>query len=325
MTQVIEIASLDSVRQAAQRIAPYAHRTPVLTCGTIDQFAGRSLFFKCENFQKVGAFKFRGACNAVLSLPEEDAQRGVVTHSSGNHAQAVALASRLRGIEAHIIMPRTAPMVKRRAVEGYGATVHPCDPTLFSRESHTQEVVEKTGAVFVPPYDDPDIISGQGTVTLELMEQVDDLDAIITPIGGGGLAAGTCVSGKGLNPSLRIFAGEPKGADDAARSLAAGKLIPQTAPDTIADGLLTSMGEKTWAIIRDNIEAVITVSDEEIIAAMRLVWERMKIIIEPSAAVPVAAVLTDQFKSLTGIERLGVVLSGGNVDLDRLPWPHATD
>jgi len=291
-----------------------------MTCATLDELAGRSLFFKCELFQKVGAFKFRGACNAVMKLSDNEARRGVVTHSSGNHAQALALAARLRGIPAHIVMPTTASAVKRRAVEGYGPKVYLCEPTLEARGTTAQRVAEETGAVMIPPFDHPDIIAGQGTAALELLEQTPDLDCIVAPIGGGGLICGTCITAKGLVPQIRIFAAEPAGADDAARSKAAGRLIPQTGPDTICDGLLTSLGDLTWPIVRDQVERVITVDDQQVIDAMRLVWQRMKIIIEPSSAVAVAVVLCDEFKSLEGLDRAGVILSGGNADLDQLPW-----
>lgn len=313
-------ADLDAVREAHVRIAKYVHRTPVMTCSTLDRLSGRELFFKCENFQKVGAFKFRGACNAVFGLADDIARPGVVTHSSGNHAQALALAASIRGIEAHVVMPKNAPAIKRRAVEGYGARVYPCEPNLAARESLATKVIERTGGVLIPPYDDPRIIAGQGTTGLELMEQSKRLDAIVAPVGGGGLVSGICIAAKGLDTGVRIFAAEPSGADDAARSMAAGRLIPQQAPDTVADGLLTSLGEHTWPIIRDHVERVLTVSDQQIVDAMRLVWERMKIVIEPSAAVAVAAVLADEFIALEGISRVGIVLSGGNVDLDRLPW-----
>jgi threonine dehydratase len=313
-------ADLQDVRAAARRIAGLAHRTPVVTCATIDRIAGRRVFFKCEHLQKVGAFKFRGACNAVTKLPDDLAARGVVTHSSGNHAQAVALAARMRGIDAHIVMPSNALAVKRRAVEGYGGRVVPCEPTLEARETTARAVIAETGATFIHPYDHPDIIAGQGTAALELLEQVPQLDAIVAPVGGGGLLSGICIAAKGLDPAVRVFAAEPLGADDAARSMAAGKLIPQTGPDTIADGLLTSLGELTWPIIRDHVERVVTVSEEEIVAAMQLAWERAKLLIEPSAAVAVAAVLAEEFRAIEGIDRVGVVLSGGNADLDNLPW-----
>ena len=244
----------------------------------------------------------------------------MATHSSGNHAQAVALAARMRGIAAHIVMPNDALAVKRRAVEGYGGRVIECEPTLEARDTTAKAVIAETGATFIHPYNHPDIIAGQGTSALELLDQVPQLDAIVAPVGGGGLLSGICVAAKGLNAAVRVFAAEPLGADDAARSMAAGKLIPQTGPDTIADGLLTSLGELTWPIIRDYVERVVTVSEEEIVAAMRLAWERAKLLIEPSAAVAVATVLSDAFRAIEGIDRVGVVLSGGNVDLDCLPW-----
>lgn len=313
-------ASIDSIREAAKRIASYIHHTPVMTSATLDSMAGRSLFFKCELLQKVGAFKFRGACNAVMKLAPGLAQHGVVTHSSGNHAQAVALAAKLRGIAAHIVMPHNSSAVKVRAVEGYGAHVILCEPNQASREGTAAKIAEETGGVLIPPYNHPDVISGQGTAALELLEQIHDLDAIIAPIGGGGLMSGTCIASRSLKPGIHVFAAEPAGADDAARSLASGTLLPQTRPQTIADGLLTGMGDLTWPIVRDHVERVITVTDEQIIAAMRVVWERMKLLIEPSSAVPVAALLTDEFKSTPGLRRIGVILSGGNADLDKLPW-----
>ncbi len=313
-------ATLDHVKDAARRLAGLAHQTPVLTCATLDRLAGRSLFFKCEQWQKVGAFKFRGACNAVMKLGPEQAARGVVTHSSGNHAQALALAATMRGIPAHIVMPNNAPSVKRKAVEGYGGRVIECIPTLEARETTTARIQAETGATLIHPYNHPDVIAGQGTVALELLSQVPNLDAVVAPVGGGGLMAGICIAAKGLNPNIRLFAAEPAGADDAARSKAAGTLIPQTAPKTIADGLLTSLGDLTWPLIRDQVEAVLTVSEPEIVAAMRLTWERAKLLIEPSAAVPVAAVLGELFRTLPNLRRVGVVLSGGNVNLDHLPW-----
>jgi threonine dehydratase/serine racemase len=312
--------SLSAVHEAARRIAGFAHRTPVVTCATLDRCAGHALFFKCENFQKVGAFKFRGACNAVRKLDDATAARGVVTHSSGNHAQALALAARLRGIPAHIVMPSNASPVKRRAVEGYGAEVIACEPTLAARETTAAEVLARTGGTLIPPYDHADIIAGQGTAALELLEDVPNLDAVVAPVGGGGLLSGTCVAAHGVNPRLRVFGAEPLGADDAARSKASGRLIPQTGPKTIADGLLTSLGELTWPIIRDRVERIVTVTEEEIVAAMRLTWERAKLLIEPSSAVAVAAVLTDEFQQRKDLPRVGVILSGGNVNLDQLPW-----
>lgn len=306
------------VQAAAERIADVVIRTPVMTCSTLDRLAGRRLFFKCEQFQKVGAFKFRGAVNAVRQLTPEQAQRGVVTHSSGNHAQALALAARMHDIQATIVMPRNAPEVKRQAVEGYGARVVLCEPTLAARETTVARIQEETGAVLLPPYNHPDIIAGQGTVALELLEDAPNLDAIVAPVGGGGLISGSCLGGKGIKPALRIFAAEPSGADDAARSKAAGQLLPQTGPRTIADGLLTSLGELTWPFIRDQVERVVTVTEEEIKAAWRLLAERAKLLVEPSSAVALAAVLTDEFRTLDGVNQVGIVLSGGNVQLPEL-------
>jgi threonine dehydratase/serine racemase len=313
-------ASIDSIRQAAERLAGHIHQTPLVSCQTIDARAGRELLLKCENQQKVGAFKFRGATNAVALLSDEQAAQGVVTHSSGNHAQALALAARNRGIAAHIVMPENAPSVKRQAVEGYGAEVILCQPTLSARETTAQDVVERTGAQFIHPYNNPHIIAGQGTCGLEILEEVPQLDGLIVPVGGGGLLSGICLAARAINPKIRIFAAEPAGADDAAQSLAAGELIPQTNPQTIADGLLTSLGDLTWPIIRDHVEAIITVEDEAIVEAMRLLWERAKLVVEPSGAVGVAAALSDTFQSIDGLNQVAVVLTGGNVNLDQLPW-----
>ncbi len=301
---------LEDIRAAAERIAPYAHRTPVLACGTLDRMSGAELHFKCENFQKVGAFKFRGACNAVFSLSDEEAFRGVATHSSGNHAQALALAARMRGVPAYIVMPRTAPAVKREAVEDYGGEIIPCEPTLQAREAGLAEVVEGTGAHFVHPYDDYRIISGQGTAALELIEEAGALDILITPVGGGGLLSGTLLAASELLPEARVYAGEPLGADDAYRSLEAGRIIPSVDPDTVADGLLTSLGERNFPIIRELVEGILRVDDAAIIRAQSLIWERMKIVVEPSGAVPLAAVLEhpDIFRG----GRVGLILSGGN-------------
>lgn len=312
--------SFADVRDAAARIRPFAHRTPVMTCATLDARTGRSLFFKCEQFQKAGAFKFRGACNAVSKLSDEDACRGVVTHSSGNHAGALALAAKMRGVPAHVIMPKTASPTKRRAVEEYGGRVVLCEPTLVAREMTAAEVQRETGAILIPPYDHADVIAGQGTAALELLEQAKELDAIFAPVGGGGLMSGICLAARGINPRIALFGAEPAGADDAYRSLVAGRLIPQTGPNTIADGLLTSLGELTWPILRNHLEEIITVSDAEILAAMRLAWERAKLLIEPSSAVPLAALLGEFRHRRPELRRVGVVLSGGNVNLDALPW-----
>jgi threonine dehydratase/serine racemase len=311
---------LAAVRDAAARIKGIVHRTPVMTSDTLDRLAGRRLYFKCENLQKVGAFKYRGATNAVRKLSDAEAARGVVTHSSGNHAQALALAARVRGIPAYIVMPKTAPAVKKAAVEGYGGQITFCEPNLAAREETAAKLVKETGATLIPPFDHPDVIAGQGTAALELLEDVPDLDAIITPVGGGGLLAGCTVAARGLKPSIRVFGAEPLGADDAARSKAAGEWIPQAAPNTIADGLLTSTGQLTWPVIRDLVERVFTVTDDEIRSAMRLVWERMKLIVEPSGAVGAAVALSDAFKSLANLNKVGIVFSGGNVSLDKLYW-----
>ena len=311
---------LAAVRDAATRIAGIVHRTPVMTSETLDRLAGRHLFFKCENLQKVGAFKYRGATNAVRRLSDAEAARGVVTHSSGNHAQALALAARVRGVPAYIVMPRTAPAVKRAAVEGYGGIVTACEPNLAAREEAAAALVARTGATLIPPFDHPDVIAGQGTAALELLEDVPDLDAVVACVGGGGLIAGCTVAARGLKPGIRVFGAEPLGADDAARSKEKGEWVPQTTPDTIADGLLTSTGQLTWPVIRDLVERVYTVTDDEIRAAMRLVWGRMKLIVEPSGAVGAAVVLGDAFRALPGLRRVGVIFSGGNVNLDKLWW-----
>lgn len=309
-----------AVQAAAQRLHQVVHRTPVMHSSSFDQRAGRRVLFKCENLQKVGAFKFRGASNAVRLLPETVARRGVVTHSSGNHAQALALAARQRGIPAYIVMPRTASPVKRQAVADYGGQITLCEPTLAAREEAAARIAAETGAVIIPPFDHPDVIAGQGTVALEFLEQAPELEALVIPIGGGGLIAGCTIAAHGVRPTIRIFGAEPAGADDAARSKAAGRWLPQLRPQSIADGLLTSTGQLTWPIIRDRVEQVFTVSDDEIRAAMRFIWERLKLIVEPSGAVPAAVVLSDAFRALSGLHTVGVILSGGNVTLDSLYW-----
>jgi threonine dehydratase len=312
------VPTLPAIRQAAERIRPYTHRTPVLTCASLDGQVGAQVFMKCENLQKVGAFKFRGACNAVFSLSEEEGSHGVATHSSGNHAQAVALAAQLRGIPAYIVMPNNAPAVKKAAVAGYGGQITFSKPTLQARESTTEQVVKRTGATVIHPYNDYRVIAGQGTAALELLEEIPDLDVIIAPVGGGGLLSGTAITAKGLSPRVRVLGAEPEMADDAHRSLQAGHIIPSENPKTIADGLLTSLGTLTFPIIRKHVEQIVTVSEAGILAAMKFIWERAKLVIEPSAAVPVA-LLWERKIDLSGL-RVGVILSGGNVDLDRLPW-----
>ena len=310
--------SFADVGAAAERIRPFAHRTPVLTCSSLDAMVGASLFFKCENFQKVGAFKFRGACNAVFSLGEEEAQRGVATHSSGNHAAALSLAARLRGVPAHVVMPRTSRAVKRAAVEGYGGRIVLCEPTLAAREATLAEVVADTGATVIHPYNDARVIAGQGTAALELLEDVRGLDVVMTPVGGGGLLSGTAISVSSLSPAARVVAAEPEGADDAFRSLQEGHIVPSVNPQTVCDGLLTSLGTLTFAIIRERVAEIVTVSDAAVIKAMRHIWERMKIVIEPSAAVTLGALLEGRLP-VSGL-RVGIILSGGNVDLSELPW-----
>lgn len=312
------LPDLAAIRLAAQRIANVAHRTPVLRSQYFDRTTGASVFFKCENFQKVGAFKFRGAANAVLSLSDEEARRGVVTHSSGNHAQALALAAQLRGIRATIVMPEGAPAVKRAAVAGYGAEIVTCAATVAAREAAAAEVVRRTGGVFIHPYNDPRIIAGQGTAALELLEEAPELDYVLAPVGGGGLLSGTAIAVHALRPAAKVIGAEPAGADDAARSLAAGHILPSDHPQTIADGLRTSLGELTFAALQKHVERIITVDDAATISAMRAVWERMKIIIEPSAAVPVAVLLENE--DVFAGRRVGIILSGGNVDLDAPPW-----
>jgi len=313
-------ASIEDVRSAAERIKGVGHRTPVLTSKTLDQLAGRKLFFKCENFQKVGAFKFRGGWNAVSMLSDSEAERGVCTHSSGNHAQAVAYSAQKRGIPAYIVMPNNSPDVKLNAVKGYGANITLCEPTLEARRTTLDGIAKKTGAAVIHPFNNPNVIAGQGTAALELIEEIGELDAVIAPIGGGGLMSGTCITTRSLLPKAKLFGAEPKGADDAYRSLKEGRMLPQENPNTICDGLLTSMGENTWNILKDHLNDIYTVSDDEVIKAMKLIWERMKIIIEPSCATPVAVVMSPEFKQLEGIEKIGIILTGGNIDLSKLPF-----
>lgn len=312
--------TLNDIRQAAERIRPYAHRTSVLTNASLNQQVGAQIFLKCENFQKVGAFKFRGACNAVYSLTDEEAARGVCTHSSGNHAAALALAARMRGIPAYIVMPNNAPSVKKNAVAGYGGLITFCEPTLEARESTLDSIRLDTGANVVHPYNDERVIAGQGTAALELLEDVPDLDAIIAPVGGGGLLSGTAIAAAEIKKGIRVIAGEPEMADDTFRSMQAGEIIPSKNPKTIADGLLTSLGTLTFPIIQQRVEQIVTVSETGIIASMKYVWERAKIIIEPSSAVAIG-VLWEKKIDLSGL-KVGVIISGGNVDLEKLPWQH---
>ena len=312
------LPTLQDIQQAVERIKPYAHRTPVMTCESLNQQVGALVYLKCENLQKVGAFKFRGACNAVYSLSDEEAARGVCTHSSGNHAQALALAARMRGIPAYIVMPNNAPSVKKNAVAGYGGQITFCEPTLEARKSTLERIRLDTGANVVHPYNDARVIAGQGTAALELLADVPDLDVIITPVGGGGLLSGTAITATETEKGIRVIAGEPEMADDAYRSMKAGEIIPSVNPRTVADGLLTSLGTVTFPIIQNRVEQIVTVSEQGIIDSMKFVWERVKIIIEPSAAVAVG-VLWEKKIDMSGL-KVGVILSGGNVDLEKLPW-----
>lgn len=303
------------IEQTHDRIKNYIHRTPVLTCSAIDELAGCSIFFKCENFQKVGAFKARGAMNAALSLSTEQLKKGLATHSSGNHAQAIARAGKILNTPAYIVMPRTAPLIKKKGVEGYGGKIFECEPTLQARESTLAEVITQTGATEIHPFDNYDVIKGQATASKELFEDVQQLDIVMAPVGGGGLLSGTSLAAKYFSPGTKVIAGEPEGADDAYRSMKSGK-IEKSQANTIADGLLTNLSEKTFAIIREHVQEILTTNDKEIIDAMRLIWERMKIIVEPSCAVPLAALLKNKDK-FNG-KRVGIILSGGNVDLEKI-------
>ena len=313
-----KIPGLEEISAAARRIKSHMHHTPVLSSTAINALAGAELYFKCENFQKTGAFKVRGALNAVFSLSKRQMAHGSATHSSGNHAAALAYASALRGMKSYIVMPENAPLVKQNAVRGYGASITFCEPTLEARESALEQIVRETGAVFIHPYNDFRIIAGQGTAALELLEEIKHVDILLTPVGGGGLTSGTALAVKALSPQTEMIAAEPENADDAFRSFKAGRLIPSNNPQTIADGLLTSLGDKTFSVIQTFCDDIVTVSETEIIAAMRLIWERMKIIVEPSSAVPLAAVLNGRVDAEG--KRIAIILSGGNVELDNLPW-----
>ena len=314
----MDIPDFSDVEKAHIRIKEFVHRTPVLKSKSIDEIVNGDLFFKCENFQKAGAFKCRGAYNAVFSLSDIEAQKGVATHSSGNHAAALSLAAKMRGVDAHIVMPINSPEIKKKAVAGYGAKITFCEPTLQARESTLAKVIEKTGATEIHPYNNFHVIAGQGTAAKEMIEDFEDFDIIMVPVGGGGLLSGTAISTKYLLPNCKVVAVEPAGADDAFRSFQAKKIIPSVNPKTIADGLLTSLGKRNFAIVMDKVDDVVTVSEEKIIEAMRMIWERMKIIIEPSSAVPLAAIL--EAKIDVQNKKVGIILSGGNLDLGRLPF-----
>ena len=307
---------MDAIREAHARIRDKIHRTPVMTSAVLDRLAGSRLYFKCENLQKAGAFKARGATNAVFLLSDEDAARGVVTHSSGNHAAALARAAALRGIAAYIVMPSNSPLAKQAAVRRYGGEIVLCEPTLAARETTARQVMERTGAAFIHPYDDLRVMAGQGTTAIELLEDFPQLDVILCPVGGGGQLSGIAVAAKHIKAEVRVIGVEPAGADDAARSFKAGEILPMVNPRTIADGLKTSLGEKPFAEIIRLVDDIVTVSEESIVAAMRQILEVMKLLVEPSGAVPYAAILE---KKISGTD-IGIILSGGNLDLDRLPW-----
>lgn len=308
---------LAAIRAAHERIRPHIHRTPVLTSARLDTSSGASLFFKCENFQKVGAFKARGATNAVFSLDDATAQRGVATHSSGNHAAALSRAAKLRGIAAHIVMPSNSSKVKVRAVEEYGGRIVFSEPTQTAREETCARVIEETGATLIHSFENEGVMAGQGTAAVELLEDA-DVDLVICPVGGGGLLSGTAVAAKSLRPKIKVIAAEPENADDAVQSFRAGRLIHTEKKFTIADGLRTNVGAPTFAIIQRYVDDVVTVSEDAIVTAMRTIWETMKIVVEPSAAVPYAAIM-ERKVDVSG-KRVGIILSGGNVDLDALPW-----
>ena len=314
----MDIPVFADVEKAHAVVKKYAHRTPVLSSSSINKIVGGELFFKCENLQKVGAFKFRGACNAVFSLSEEDAKKGVATHSSGNHAAALALAAKIRGVAAYIVMPDNSPEIKKKAVAGYGAKITFCEPTLQARESTLAKVIEEVGATEVHPYNNFFVIAGQGTAAKELIEDIGEFDVMMAPVGGGGLLSGTAISTKHLLSNCKVIAAEPAGADDAFRSFQAKELIPSIHPKTIADGLLTSLGERNFHIIMEKVDDIVTVSEEKIVEAMRMIWERMKIIIEPSSAVPLASILEGKVDIQN--KKVGIILSGGNLDLGRLPF-----
>jgi len=323
MVELVGSLNLDTIRSAHGRIRPYIHRTPVLTNSWLNHASEASLFFKCENFQKVGAFKARGATNAVFALDDETAQRGVATHSSGNHGAAVARGAKLRDIPAYIVMPSNSAKVKIRAVQGYGAQVVFCEPTEQSREIECAEVIKKTGATLIHSFENEHVIAGQGTAAMELLEDIPNLDVIMCPVGGGGLLSGTAVAAKSMRPQITVIAVEPENADDAAQSFRAGRRLVTEKKFTIADGLRTNIGEPNFAIIQQYVDDIVTVSEEAIVSAMRTIWETMKIVVEPSAAVPYAAIQESEIDVRD--KGVGIILTGGNIDLDALPWNCSRD
>jgi threonine dehydratase len=314
----LEIPTWDDVRAAHERVKPWIHRTPILTSSFLNGLAGAELFFKCENLQKAGAFKVRGASNAVFGLSDADAKKGVATHSSGNHALSLSYAAGRRGIPCHVVMPRTAPQAKKDAVKGYGGVITECEPSTSSREEVFARVQAETGADFVHPYNDPRVIAGQGTCSKEIVEELGPLDAVVAPIGGGGMISGTCLTLSNIAPQTRIYAAEPKDADDAYQSFKTGEIVAYDAPVTVADGLKVPLKELTWHFVRNHVTDVLLATEQEIIDAMRLIWARMKIVMEPSSAVPLATILKN--RDVFAGKRVGVVITGGNVDLDKLPW-----
>jgi threonine dehydratase len=314
----LDLPTYDDVIAAHERIAPHIRRTPVLVSEALNALTGAELFFKCENLQEAGAFKVRGACNAVFSLTEAQAARGVATHSSGNHALSLAYAAGRRGIPCTVVMPRTAPQAKKDAVVGYGGRIVECEPSTTSREETFARVQAETGAEFVHPYNDPRVIAGQGTCARELNDQVPGLDAVIAPIGGGGMISGTCLTMSTIAPGVQIYAAEPEQADDAFRSFKAGHIIADDAPVTIADGLKVPLKERTWHFVRHHVTDILTCSEDEIVAAMKLTWKRLRVVMEPSCAPPLATILKNP--ELFRGKRVGVIITGGNVDLDTLPW-----
>ena len=312
------IPTYEDVTAAHARIKPYIHRTPVLTSSYFNELTGAQLFFKCENFQKAGAFKVRGACNAVFGLDDETAKRGVATHSSGNHALSLSYAAGRRGVPVTVVMPRTAPEAKKAAVRGYGGTVVECEPSTTSREAVFADVVAASGAEFVHPYNDPRVIAGQATCSKELVEDIADIDAVVAPIGGGGMISGSCLTLSNISPGTKVYAAEPLNADDAYRSFKAGHIIADDAPQTVADGLKVPLKELTWHFVSNHVEDIFLATEQEIIDAMYLTWQRMKIVIEPSCAVPLAVILKN--RAVFEGKRVGVIITGGNVDLNKLPW-----
>ncbi len=314
----LAIPTYDDVLAAHERVKPYIHRTPILTSRFINELAGCSLFFKCENLQKAGAFKVRGASNAVFGLSEEKARKGVATHSSGNHALSLSYAAGRRGIPCHVVMPRTAPQAKKDAVRGYGGVITECEPSTTSREEVFARVQAETGADFVHPYNDPRVIAGQATCSKEMIEDLGALDAVIAPIGGGGMISGTCLTLSTIAPRTKIYAAEPQEADDAYQSFKQGHIVAYDAPVTVADGLKVPLKERTWHFVSRYVTDILTATEEEIVDAMRLTWARMKIVMEPSSAVPLATILKN--RDVFAGQRVGVIITGGNVDLDTLPW-----